>query len=125
MLYLALEDLLDIRDGVATAARGPIEIMNFHGLLSALAAPRQSAFGAEAFPTLAEKAAALVGRLIRNHPFWDGNKRVATAALLLFLARNGAALAVSDAELRRFSTAIASGALRDREITAWIAGHLG
>jgi death-on-curing protein len=124
MVYLTLEDILEIRDRIAVAYNDPFEIMSFNGLMSALAAPRRSAFGAEMFPTLAEKAGALVYGLIQNHPFWDGNKRIATAALRQFLSRNGAGLVASDAELKAFATMIARGALRDGAIAEWVGSHI-
>ena len=124
MVYLALEDILGIRDRIAAAYQDSIEIMNYHGLMSALATPRQSAFGAEAFPTMVEKAAVLVYLLIQNHPFWDGNKRIAAAALRLFVERNGARLAASDAELRAFTSAIARGRLRDGDLVQWVSKHV-
>ena len=124
MVYLTLDDILEIRDQVSAAANDRFEVMSPNGLLSALAAPRRSAFGDEAFVTLAEKAGALVYALIQNHPFWDGNKRIATAALRQFLGRNGAALVASDAEVKAFTTTIARGALRDSAIAAWIGSHI-
>ena len=124
MIYLTLEDILAIRDLLAEAYNDPFEIMSFNGLMSALAAPRRSAFGVEMFPTLAEKAGALVYALVQNHPFWDGNKRIATAALRLFLGRNGVALAASDADLKAFTTSIARGALRGESIAAWVGSHI-
>jgi death-on-curing protein len=51
--------------------------------------PQASAFGADAFPTLHEKAAALLHGLARNHPFLDGNKRTAWAATAVFYMING------------------------------------
>jgi death on curing protein len=124
MVYLTLENILAIRDQIAEAYHDPFEIMSFNGLMSALAAPRRSAFGAEMFPTLAEKAGALVYGLIQNHPFWDGNKRIATAALRQFLSLNGATLVASDAEVKAFTTTIARGALRDGAIAVWVGNHM-
>jgi len=120
MEYLTLDDILEIRDMVSAAANDRFEIMSSNGLMSALAAPRRSAFGAEAFPSLEEKAGALVYSLIQNHPFWDGNKRIATAALRLFLQRNSARLATDDRRLKGFTIAIASGRLRDQALVAWL-----
>jgi death-on-curing protein len=124
MVYLDLEDILNIRDQVATAYADRFEIMSPNGLMSALAAPRRSAFGAEAFPTLADKAGALVYGLIQNHPFWDGNKRIATEALRLFIARNGASLTADGVALRTFTTTIARGQLRDRPLADWVSNHI-
>ncbi len=129
MDYLTLDDILAIRETLvqARAAYGDgdrYEIHTMDGLMSALAAPRRSAFGAELFPTLADKAGALVYALVQNHPFWDGNKRIAAAALRLFVERNGARLVASDPELRAFTTGIARGQLRDSALGAWVDAHL-
>src|SRR5215470_9981406 len=120
MLYLTLEDILGIRDQIAAVYNDRFEIMSFNALMSALAAPRRSAFGVELFPTMAEKAGALVYGLVQNHPFWDGNKRIAAAALQQFLGRNGVTLVASAAELEAFTTEIARGALRDEAIPVWV-----
>ena len=120
MDYLTLDDILAIRDQISAAANDSFEVMSANGLLSALAAPRRSAFGAEAFPTLADKAGALVYSLIQNHPFWDGNKRIATAALRLFVERNGTRLAADPHEIKAFTTTIAKGELRDGDVARWI-----
>lgn len=124
-IYLTLEELLEIRDRVSMAYADAFEVMTLHGLMSALAAPRRSAFGAEVFATLAEKAGALVYALIQHHPFWDGNKRIATAALRRFVDCNGATLDASDADLEAFGYTIARGALRGGAVAGWIAQRLG
>ena len=120
MEYLTLDDILNIRNQISAVANDHFEIMSSNALMSALAAPRRSAFGAEAFPSLVEKAGALVYSLIQNHPFWDGNKRIATAALRLFLERNNAQLATDERRLKGFTIAIASGRLRDQALVAWL-----
>src|SRR5215208_5928242 len=124
MVYLELEDILNIHDQVAATYADRFEIMSPNGLMSALAAPRRSAFGAEAFPTLADKAGALVYALIQNHPFWDGNKRIASAALRLFLERNGARCTADQQQIKVFTTTIAKGELRDSAIAAWVDKHM-
>ena len=60
------------------------------GLLqSVLARPQATAFGADAYATLEEKAAALLHSLARNHALMDGNKRLAWSCLTMFCALNG------------------------------------
>ncbi len=74
--YLSVEDLLEIAVGVI----GEVAI-RYRGLLaSAAERPRSSAFGQDAYPTFAGKAAALMHSLARNHALIDGNKRLAWAA---------------------------------------------
>lgn len=60
------------------------------GLLdSALNRPKQTVFGVDAYPTIYEKAAALVEPLSMNHTFFNANKRTALASLIIFLKLNG------------------------------------
>lgn len=90
---LDLEDLL----GLVRALRaGPVRDV---GLLdSAAARPRASAFGADAYPTLPLKAAALLHLVAGNHALVDANKRLAWLATVVFLDINGATTEVDDEE---------------------------
>lgn len=83
--YLTGADLRAITADVA----GP-DVIRDPGLLeSAAARPRATVFGADAYPSLLDKAAALLHSIARNHPLIDGNKRLAITAAAVFLARNG------------------------------------
>ncbi len=122
--HLTLGDLVDIRDRYAAHDPYRFEIVNSPGLLSALTTPFQAAFGQEAFPEIHDKAAALVFLLIANHPFRDGNKRIAGEALRLFLARNGLALRGGPGALRDFTRLVtATHDPRDERLLAWLAQH--
>lgn len=91
------------------------------GLLdSALAGPRQRHAYGDPPPGLAELAASLAFGLARNHPFVDGNKRIAAVASETFLLLNGAELEVDDAELFPIYMALADGRLGEAEIAAWL-----
>ncbi|MEV7985068.1 type II toxin-antitoxin system death-on-curing family toxin [Micromonospora sp. NPDC085948] len=57
---------------------------------SAVARPRTSVFGEDAYPDLWTKAAALLHSLVNNHPFVDGNKRIGWIAAIAFLLQNRA-----------------------------------
>lgn len=86
-----MTDYLDSDDVVVAgaAALGTVPDVADYGLLeSAVARPRATAFGLDAYPDLGTKAAALLQSLARNHPFVDGNKRTAWAATWTFLAVN-------------------------------------
>ncbi|MEU2615502.1 type II toxin-antitoxin system death-on-curing family toxin [Micromonospora sp. NPDC007271] len=63
---------------------------------SAVARPRTSVFGADAYPDLWTKAAALLHSLVNNHPFVDGNKRMGWIIAVAFLRQNHA---ISDTQL--------------------------
>jgi death-on-curing protein len=108
VIFLELEDLLH----VARRTLGGEPVIRDHGLLeSALARPQASAFGADAYPTLEEKAAALLHSLARNNALVDGNKRLALAATIAFLGLNGRRLTLSNDEAYDLVIAVATGAL--------------
>jgi death-on-curing protein len=120
--HLTIGDIIDIRDGYAVNDPARFEIVNPAGLLAALTTPFQAAFGYAAFPEIIDKAAALVFLLIADHPFRDGNKRIAGAALRLFLARNGLELRASPEELRALTMRLTRTTNpRDPALLAWIA----
>jgi death-on-curing protein len=83
---------------------------------------RASAFGADAYPSLEAKAAALLESLVRNHPLVDGNKRLGWLALYVFLGLNGHQLEVDDDEAYDTVIAVAEGRRPLVDITARIAG---
>jgi death on curing protein len=92
---------------------------------AALRAPFASWNGSDLYPSLAEKAAVLCSRLVRNRPLVDGNTRVAYLAMTEFIGRNGcdwkppAADEAADAIER-----LAARELDEREFARWIAARL-
>ncbi|MFD4365836.1 type II toxin-antitoxin system death-on-curing family toxin [Rhodococcus sp. NPDC058521] len=85
-----------------------------HGLLeAALARPKTTVLGADTYPSLAEKAAALMHSLARNHALIDGNKRLCLAATLAFLGVNGRRLTLSNDEAYDLVIAVSVGELDD------------
>lgn len=114
--YLDLEDLLLM---VRQAGLGPVRDL---GLLdAAVARPRSTAFGEDAYPTLALKAAALLHSLVKNHALVDGNKRLAWLATTVFLDLNGATVELTDDAA--FDLVMAA-AVSDLDVEG-IAQHLG
>ena len=78
-----------------------------NSLESCLAVPFQAFSGRTLYPTLISKAAMLFYLLIKNHPFQNGNKRIATTTLFVFLYRNGKWLQVDTQELYNFTVWVA------------------
>lgn len=108
MIYLTLRELLYI----AERAIGSEPVVRDHGLLeSALARPRATVFGRDAYPMLDGKAAALLHSLARNHALVDGNKRLALAGLIAFYGVNGRRLTLTNDEAYDLVMSTASGAL--------------
>lgn len=110
MIYLTLPELLHIADRTL----GGECLVRDHGLLgSALMRPRATAFGADAYGSAEEKAAALLHSLARNHALVDGNKRLALAAAIAFLGVNGRRLTLSNDQAYDLVIAVAAGELDD------------
>ena len=91
-------------------------------LLDAAAArPRATYDAEELYPTVFDKAAALMHSLILNHAMLDGNKRLGVAAAGLFLQRNGVRLTATNAALESFTLSVAEGRVETPEIARWFA----
>jgi death-on-curing protein len=90
--YLDLDDLVDLVELLF----GPDPPIRDVGLLgSAAARPQTTAFGADAYPDLWTKAAALVDSVVNNHALVDGNKRLGWLATAVFLDINGIDISVA------------------------------
>ena len=114
--------LLDV---VVTTLRG----LGFHardlGLLdSALVRAQTRLYGADAYPTLQLKAAAMVHSVINNHPMVDGNKRSAWVILNFFLVLNNRQLRSSQDNAYEFIMSIAEKRIELEEIAAWLEDHM-
>jgi death-on-curing protein len=94
-----------------------------HALESALARPRQL-LTYESDVTLQKLAASLCIGLARNHPFVDGNKRVALVATYAFLAINGWHLEADEMDAAETIESAAAGELLEAELTSWLSDHL-
>jgi death-on-curing protein len=108
MIYLTLADLLRVAERVIGAG---VEIRDYGLLESALLRQQTTVFGREAYPTLDEKAAALVHSLVRNHALVDGNKRLGLGGLIAFYGLNGRRLALSNDAAHDLIMAVATGEL--------------
>lgn len=106
MIYLTQEDVAAL---IADYDLGPVRDLGLLG--SAVARPQVSAFGEDAYPTLVEKAGALMHSLAKNHALVDGNKRLAWYATATFLAVNGYDIALTDEQAYDLVVAVAAGAL--------------
>ena len=92
----------DVLIAGSVAIGNQLQVSDYGLLDAAIARPRATVFGLDAYPDKFTKAAALLQSLARNHAVVDGNKRTAWAAAWTFLHINGTKLAadfdVDDAE---------------------------
>jgi death on curing protein len=72
---------------------------------------------------LADLAAALGYGIAQNHPFMDGNKRVAFQAMYVFLGLNGQRIEAEEDEVVRLILALASGELEEPALAQWLREH--
>jgi death-on-curing protein len=117
VIYLTLPELMH----VARRVLGPEVAVRDYGLLeAALARPKATAFGKDAYPALDAKAAALLHSLARNHALIDGNKRLALAATIAFYGLNGRRLTLTNDEAYDLVMKVAAGELDHAEDIAAI-----
>lgn len=103
---------------------GGAEGLRDEGLLdSALNAPFQSFGETDVFPSLQQKGARLGYGLICNHAFVDGNKRIGTHVMLVFLALNGIELEYTQEGLSDMVLGVVSGELQFEDMVKWIIKH--
>ncbi len=115
-----VEAVLAIHEQVLAAHGGGQGIRSRDLLESAVAAPQATMMGAPLISEPIEIAAAYLFYLCGNHPFVDGNKRVALATCLVFLSENGL-LPEETLDVDEWETltlAVAAGLLGREEITA-------
>ena len=79
--------------------------------------------GDELYPTIQAKAARLGYGLIKNHCMIDGNKRIGTHAMLVFLALNGIELKYTQKELYETILDVAAGRLDYKDLLNWVLEH--
>ena len=118
--YLTLVEVLAIHDRMLQDFGGAAGVRDGGALESALFRP-QSGY----YEDVIEEAAALFESLILNHPFVDGNKRTAFAAMDVFLRLNGIVVDVDDEEAEGFIIgALERGDLTRERVDTWIRGHI-
>jgi death-on-curing protein len=116
--WLLRELILAIHDEQLAEHGGSAGLRDEGLLESALARPLNRAGYDD--PTIAELAAVYAIGIVRNHPFIDGNKRTAFAALFTFLALNGAEFEPPEVDATMAMLRLAAGDLADEEFVAWV-----
>lgn len=88
-------------------------------LESALSKPHQK-FNYEESATIFDLAASLGYGLAKNHPFADGNKRIAFAAMGVFLMRNDIELTATEVDAVVTMLGVADGSIAEKELATWL-----
>ncbi len=121
-LWLGIDLVLDIHSEQLALFGGPDGLRDRGLLESALARPvNKHAYGET---ELAALAASYAFGIARNHPFIDGNKRVAFASFLVFLGLNGISFRVEPAHATASILALAAGELDEEGFARWVKANL-
>lgn len=123
MNYLEVEEILMLHHGVIEDFGGSHGVRDESRLLSVIEAPHQTAFGAEQYQTVYEKAAVYMRNIIGDHPFADGNKRTGVTVAGVFLLRNGIRLTAMPHKLEDFAVSVATDHLSVDDIASWLQNH--
>ncbi|TGL35944.1 type II toxin-antitoxin system death-on-curing family toxin [Leptospira perdikensis] len=115
-IFLSIEDVILIHKNQIEMYGGAADIRDYGLLESAINQPMTTFDGVSLHPSLFDKAAAYLFYLCKNHPFLDGNKRVALASSLVFLDINGYDVPDSNEILYDFVIGVAEGKYKLEEI---------
>ena len=123
MKKLSKKQILMLHTQLIQQTGGSDGVRDYNLLDSALENPFQSFGGDELYPTIQAKAVRLGYGLIKNHCMIDGNKRIGTHAMLVFLALNGIELKYTQKELYEAILDIAAGKIEYEDLLQWVLNH--
>lgn len=122
--YLSIGQLLALHAQQLRRYGGGTGLRDRGALESALARPAATFGGEDLYPGIADKAAALMHSLALNHPFVDGNKRVAAFGAIVFAESNGHEFLATPDELVETALAVAEGKMAVEALAIWFRQRL-
>ena len=123
VVYLSITQVLAIHDQMIKRFGGLNGIRDIGLIESALFRPQSTFDGKDLYPSIFDKAAALLHSLLKNHPFVDGNKRTALTSTGIFLNLNRYTLVNSYNEELSFTLKAAHNELTVVDIALWLKEH--
>ena len=124
LCFLGLDEVIALHSSQIERYGGSAGVRDLGLLESAVAAPEASFGGDYLHGTLPEMAAAYLFHLAQNHPFIDGNKRVAAAAMIMFIYLNDRDLACDEDELVSLTVGVATGKTTKAEVAVFLAARM-
>ena len=121
---IEIQEVMQIHSTLIDEFGGSNGVRDVSLLVSAINRPFGGTENSEFYPTIPEKAGALIESLVKNHPFIDGNKRTGYVIMRLFLMQNSFDLEATQDDKYKFVLDIAAGKLTIDQITLWIVNHL-
>lgn len=123
MIELTLEQILELHSLVVIETGGSLGLRDLGRLESSIATQNQSVFGQDLYPNVTDKAAAIIRSIIADHPFVDGNKRIAILVGLTFLKLNEIIYDFKPGELEDYAVKIATDHIDIPQISIWLQDH--
>lgn len=123
-LFLTVEQVIEIHRRGIEQHGGSAQLRDRGLLESAVAMPTAQFGGEYLHEGLPAMAAAYLFHLCKNHPFVDGNKRVAVTVAEVFVEINGCRLAATDTQLEELTLAIADSSISKDEATRFFVRHV-
>ena len=118
-VYPTVDEVIVVHAPLIEKFGGSLGIRDRGALEAAVARPQTGYY-----EDLIQEAAALWESLSQNHPFVDGNKRVAVTTIAAFLKLNGYALVLEDPDAYRFLIGLyETGRMRFAELDSWLREH--
>ncbi|PJA55228.1 type II toxin-antitoxin system death-on-curing family toxin [Candidatus Roizmanbacteria bacterium CG_4_9_14_3_um_filter_33_18] len=123
VINLSLEQILLIHEDQINSYGGSHGLQDVALFESAVYRSHATFGGIDLYPSIYEKAGALVHSLLLNHPFVDGNKRTAMASMLVFLEINGYLFSATQKELVKTALSIENKKWNIKQISLWLQKH--
>lgn len=123
--FLPESIILAIHDDQIRLYGGSYGVRDSAALDAAIHVPQAQFGGNYLHPTLFSMAAAYGFHLSQNHPFVDGNKRVAGMSMFTFLRLNGLNPTATELDYYQTIMAVASGKMGKEQLTAWVQTIVG
>jgi death on curing protein len=121
--FIPAEIVLIIHADLLQRYGGRPGVQDTNLLDSALAQPKMTVGGKFVHRTLFDKAAAYGFYICKNHPFVDGNKRVAFVLMDIFLQKNGWEIVAHEKEAHSTIMKLADGKLTKSQLAKWLKEH--
>lgn len=123
IVFLTLDEVLAIHHKEVEKFGGSHGVRDLNLLESAVYRPQSSFMGEDLYPTIFDKAAALMHSLLMNHAFVDANKRTAIVSTSYFLHLNGYKIKMEQKEVVEFALKVESKQLDLEQISLWLKEH--
>ncbi|HUD44607.1 MAG TPA: type II toxin-antitoxin system death-on-curing family toxin [Patescibacteria group bacterium] len=120
IIYLTLEQIILVHEDQIDRYGGSHGIRELSLLESAVFRPQTTFSNHDLYPTIFEKAAALIHALANNHAFIDGNKRTAAVCMIIFLSKNRYELTATQNELVDFMLDLVIKKFNIEQIAKWL-----